>query len=762
MKFVLTALLFLSTAAYAQHKVTGRVIDRSTREPLELAAVSAAQGQEIELADRQGNFTLTVLSPDSTTILISFIGYKTQQVTVKPGNPRPLIIQLEKGDLDMKEVVVTNMAGNNPFHALSRIDLNMQPVKSAQDLLRLVPGLLIAQHQGGGKAEQIFLRGFDADHGTDVAVTVDGMPVNMVSHVHGQGYADLHFLIPETVASYDFGKGPYYTGEGDFTTAGYVAYHSKEMLDRSLVELEGGQYQTGRLLAMINLLSDKAKQKGTSTYIAGDVLYSDGGPFELAEHFHRVNLFGKFNTALGADSRLSISAGTMDSRWRSSGEVPNRAVAEGYISNRWGVLDSAQGGYTTRTNMNVQLTSFLKNNFTLENQVWYSHYYFNLISNFTFFYYYPTTGDEFRQFEKRDLFGYNGKISKKGNVGTAILTSTGGGGFRSDFISPSELDHSMQGIVLEPLQLGRTRESSLFGYFDESVETGRWLFNAGVRADYFNFHYRNMAPVTDTVAGKIYNGVGAAAGKTVISPKLNIQYTFNPRVQLYLKTGKGFHSNDARVVIANRGFEVLPAAFGMDLGVNWKPVPDLYINAALWYLYLQQEFTFGEDLIDQPGGPVSPSGKTSRVGVDLSVRYQFTDWLFGSLNVNLARPRYIDSAAGHDDIALAPTFTSTAGLDFRCKNGLNGGVSYRYMHNRAANSDYSLTAAGYWVTDLSLNYTRRKYELGVSVENLLNVTWSESQFDYVSRLRNEARPVDEVSYTPGVPFFAKFKFVVFL
>jgi hypothetical protein len=741
-------------------RVTGTIIDRATREPLESAVVRVPGTNKSQLSDRQGHFGPLFVGGDSLHLEVSFIGYRSLTLTLPAGAHR-IVVELEKSALDLRTVTITGHAGVNVFHTLSQIDLHMQPVRSAQDLLRLVPGLFIAQHQGGGKAEQIFLRGFDADHGTDVNISVDGMPVNMVSHAHGQGYADLHFLIPETVASYEFGKGPYYTNRGDLTTAGYLAYHTLNVPERDMVKIEGGQFGSGRVMALVNLLDDKAKIKGQNAYVAGEGLYSNGGPFILPEHFHRFSLFSKFNTPVGDASRLSVTAGVMGSRWRASGEIPDRAVAEGYIPSRWGALDSSQGGYTTRAYVNARLTTPLKNGFTLDNQVWYSHYYFALISNFTFFYYYPTTGDEFRQHEIRDLGGTSSRISRSLTVGNSIWTTSIGAGSRFDFIDPSELDHSMNGVVLQPLQLGRTREASLFGYWDETIEQGHWLIDAGLRADYFHFFYDNMAPLADTFATKLYAGLDPRAEKTTVSPKLNVQYTFNDRLQLYFKSGKGFHSNDARVVIANQGFQTLPAAYGTDLGINWKLIPALFMNAALWYLYLQQEFTFGQDLIDQPGGPVQPSGKTSRMGIDLSARYQLGSWLFPYVNMNLAKPRFIDSAAGHRFVPLAPTFTSTAGLDFRLKSGWNGGISYRYLHNRAANSTYSLTALGYWVTDLTLNYTRKSYELGLAVENLFNVTWNESQFEYISRLRRETQPVDEVSYTPGVPFFARLKLTVF-
>ena len=743
--------------AMTVYNLKGRVVDKITREPIESVVILDESTGNSEYSDKNGCFTLKGVNGDSICALL--IGYKP--LKVKADADKQMVIELERGAISLKDVTISNSNTLRTNKALSLLDLNMQPAKSAQDLLRLVPGLFIAQHQGGGKAEQIFLRGFDADHGTDVNISVDGMPVNMVTHAHGQGYADLHFLIPETVSGYDFGKGPYYSDKGDFTTAGYVAYNTKNVPDQNMFKIELGQFNTMRLMAMVNLLSEKARKKGTSAYIAGERLYSDGGPFALPEHFTRYNLFGKFNTTLTEKTKLTASISTLASGWRSAGELPDRAVSEGYLANRFGALDTAQGGYTTRTNATLKLTTNLTNGWTLDNQFWYSHYFFNLISNFTYYYYFPKTGDEFRQRDNRDVSGYNSKISKRASVGDAAFTTTIGGGFRYDNIYPSELDHTENGQFLGYLQYGKARELNINSYIDETIHNGRWLFNAGARFDYFYFHYQNLAPLEDTFATGVFTGLNPNAQKAIVSPKLSAEYTFNDQFQLYAKAGKGFHSNDARVVIGNQGFETLPAAYGTDLGANWKPIPNLYINAALWYLYLRQEFTFGQDLVNQPGGPVTPGGKTVRTGIDFSARYQITKWLYANMNWNLAHPRFADSAAGHNYVPLAPTLTSTAALNFRFENGINGGISYRYLHDRAANSDYSLTARGYFITDLALNYTRKRYEVGIAIENLFNQQWDESQFEYTSRLYNEKAPVDQVSYTPGVPFFAKLKLAVF-
>jgi TonB dependent receptor/TonB-dependent Receptor Plug Domain/CarboxypepD_reg-like domain len=739
----------------AQERFSGKVVDSKTREPLELAVISSAHNKNI-MSDRNGNFILNGTNKGDS-IVISYIGYRSKKIVVLQLN-KPVTILLDKGQVDLKEIVITTHSNNlTTSRTLSTLDLNMQPVKSAQDLLRLVPGLFIAQHQGGGKAEQIFLRGFDADHGTDVNVSVDGIPVNLVSQAHGQGYADLHFLIPETVEGYDFGKGPYYTNKGDFCTAGYVEYNTKNALDNDLVKVEAGQFNTIRGVALINLLNENAKLKGQNAYLAGEAFYTNGGPFDVPEHFNRFNLFGKFNTKIGASNKLMLSLSSLTSRWRAAGEIPNRAQAEGYIKDPFGSIDSSQGGYTSRANANVKLTSDLGNNFIWDNQAYYSHCYFDLISNFTFFYVNPITGDEFDQHEVRDLYGYNSKLSRRNIFGNTSLVSTAGIGLRYDLTHPSSLSHTEHGDFLGYLQRGNIKELNTNVYIDETIETGKWLLNAGARIDYFNFYYLNSAPSSDTIAS-IYHGLNTTKNKTIFSPKINVQYTVNSTIQLYIKTGKGFHSNDARVVIANKGNGILPAAYGSDVGINWKPVPRLFINTAIWYLFLEQEFVYGADYGDES---VQPGGRTVRKGIDFSGRYQINNWLFGYLNIDLAKPRSTDDGKGKNYIPLAPGFTSTAGLLVNFKKGFNGGISYRYMHNRPANSNYSLIAKGYFIADLNANYTTKKYEIGLGIENLFNQSWNEAQFEYVTRLKYETAAVDEISNTPGIPFFAKLKLSVF-
>ncbi len=739
--FIVPLFCFLSSRS--QSTIKGKVIDRISREPLEYAIISVDPKGKTAITDQQGNFEMHVMA-QVDSLRVSFVGYEPQMLGIGK-SVHPYLIELKRGSVDLKAVTIQPLPNNASFSTISSIDLNLHPVNSAQDLMRLVPGLSLMQHQGGGIAEHIFFRGFDADHGTDVSVSVDGMPLNLVSHAHGQGFSDLHFLIPELVMNLEYGKGPYYSDHGDFTTAGYLGFKTADVLNKSEVKLEAGEFNTGRVMTAINLLSNKAQQRGENAYIAGEAIYTDG-PFDYAQHFNRANLFGKYSVSVSRKTQLKITLSTFNSLWRSSGEIPARATSEGLIS-RWGFIDSAQGGNTARTTAIIRFSSELSDKLTMENQVYYTHYFFNLNYDETFFANDSINGDQLRQRESRDLYGYNGKLSHHAYFKNgAELTSSAGLGFQINNIHGSELSHTKNyNDVLEYLQHGNVREWTLNTYLDENYRTGKWVLDAGIRLDYLHFNYMDFL-----------NPLQAPIGKAIVCPKLNIEYTFNEKLQLYAKTGKGFHSNDAKVVSENKGIGVLPAAYGADLGINWKPVPQLYLNASVWYLFLQQEFVYNGD-----DGTFSPGNQTRREGIDFSARYEFINWLYADFDINLCKARNIKAAKGDDYLPLSVPLYSTGGLYFKLSNGLNGGLSYRYMKDRPANEDNSLVAKGYFLTDLTANYTKRKFELGLEIQNLFNTKWRDAQYEVESRLKNEPQPVDDISFTPGMPFFGKLKFALF-
>ncbi|MBC5838867.1 TonB-dependent receptor [Flavobacterium muglaense] len=681
---------------------------------------------------------LGMFSIDKTTIgdrlKISALGYKKLNYMVVNGENN---IRLEDDIFRLNEIVIQQKL--SAMNVISKIDLETTPVNSSQEILRKVPGLFIGQHAGGGKAEQIFLRGFDIDHGTDIAISVDGMPVNMVSHAHGQGYADLHFVIPETVEKIDFGKGAYYADKGDFATAGYVAFQTKEKLDKSSISIEAGQFNTLRTVGLFNLLD---KQKKQSAYIATEYILTDG-PFDSPQNFNRVNLLGKYSAILDDNSKFSIAASRFSSKWDASGQIPQRLVDNGTIS-RFGAVDDTEGGNTSRTNINASFKKPIDENTFLKSNAFYSKYEFELYSNFTFFLEDPINGDQIKQKENRSIYGMNAELNKKVKNNNWDVLFQLGVGYRADATVDTELSHTLnRTTVLERIKLGDIDETNGFSYLNTEFRFGKLMINPALRVDYFKFNYQDKLATSYKTQSET---------EVKLSPKLNFIYSQNNNLQFFVKSGFGFHSNDARVVVQNNGKQVLPRAIGADVGTIWKPFPNLIVNSALWYLYLEQEFVYVGD-----AGIIEPSGKTKRMGVDLGLRYQLNDYLYFDADANYTYSRSIDEPSGQNYIPLAPDFTSTGGLSFQKWNGFSGGLRYRYLKSRPANEDNSIVAKGYVIADLNLNYTYDKVIFGLSIENLLNTRWNETQFATESRLQNETASIKEIHFTPGTPFFMKAK-----
>lgn len=730
-KFLLALIAITGLYSHAQ-TINGKITDLFGN-PIENAYVFNTTTESHSHTNELGVFSIEKTAIGNI-LKISALGYKKNSYTV---TNEAILVALEEDSFQLSEVVIQPKL--SAMNVISKIDLETTPVNSSQEILRKVPGLFIGQHAGGGKAEQLFLRGFDIDHGTDIAISVDGMPVNMVSHAHGQGYADLHFVIPETVDKIDFGKGTYYANKGDFDTAGYVDFKTKDKLDNSAIGLEIGQFNTFRTVGLFDLLG---KQKRQSAYIATEYILTDG-PFDSPQNFNRINLLGKYSAILENNSSFSILASHFASKWDASGQIPQRLVDAGLIS-RFGSVDDTEGGKTSRTNFNASFSKPIDQNTFIKTNAFYSVYNFELYSNFTFFLEDPVNGDQIKQKENRSIYGINAELNKKEDFDTFDILYQIGVGVRADATTDTELSHTLnRSTVLNQIKLGDIDQSNLFAYLNTELHFGKLIVNPALRIDYFKFNYQDkLAPAYKT----------QTENKAKISPKLNFIYSQNNNLQFYLKTGMGFHSNDARVVVQNSGKEILPTAIGGDLGTIWKPFPRLIINSALWYLYLQQEFVYVGD-----AGVIEPSGKTQRFGGDLGIRYQLTDYLFFDFDANYTHARSIDDPKGENYIPLAPDFTTTGGISFQKWNGFSGGIRYRYLDSRPANEDNSIIAKGYFIADANVSYTHKKITFGISIENLFNSAWNETQFATESRLQNEPESVEEIHFTPGTPFFLKTK-----
>ncbi len=644
--------------------------------------------------------------------------------------------------LSLKEMMVLV---NAPSKSISQSDLKLRPVGSAQEMLRSIPGLFVAQHAGGGKAEQLFMRGFDIDHGTDFAIFVDGMPVNMTSHAHGQGYADLHFLIPETVQNLTVNKGPYTTKYGDLATSGAGEFTTANALKNSTIQLEAGMFNTKRALVMLDLLNKKNKniRPKENLYVAGEYKYTDAF-FQSKQNFNRTNFFGKYSNTLKNGAELVLNASNFSSKWSASGQIPERSVNDGSIS-IFGSIDDTEGGNTSRSNFTA-IYSQKHKKFNTKSQIYYSKYDFNLYSNFTFFLKDSINGDQINQKDDRNLMGYNTVVTMQNNIGGKPVISNFGTGFRYDN-ADIQLNRSVKRNFLSETVHGKLNQLNTWVYADESVFLRPDLkMEAGARLDVYRFDFMNKT--VDSLSGKTL--------KAIVSPKLNFTYNLNSKVDLFLRSGFGFHSNDARAVVLGSLQNSLPRALGYELGTDYKPTNNLVFNVALWALHLQSELIYVGD-----EGVVEASGRTKRLGIDAAARLQIKKYLFLDADLNFNYGRLLDEPSTANFIPLAPVLTSIGGISYKKSSGLNASLRYRYMANRAANEDYSLVAKGYFLLDGVVAYTQKRYQISLSGENLLNTVWKETQFATESRLKNELKPAEEIHFTPGTPLNIKATIALF-
>lgn len=736
---MITVLVLIHAWAHAQSgTISGLVLDLQLRQPLAGATVQTASGR-LTASDELGRFRIAGLQPGEDRLFISSVGFRTDTVlvTVSPGRNSWKQVALQSESVQLSQVLVGALSASPADNAL-RIDLRLRPANTGQDLLRIVPGLFIAQHAGGGKAEQLFLRGYDVDHGTDVAVSVDGLPVNLPSHAHGQGYADAHFLIPETVGRVDFEKGPYTADKGDFAAAGWVDFQTKDFLLENTVKAEGGSFGYRRSSALVRLLDRASTTARQQCYIASEYFATDGY-FDASQDFHRFNLFGKYTLLTGNNARLQVSASAFDSRWNASGQIPLRAVASGRIG-RFGSIDDSEGGATARSNVNLRFTRQWKGNWRSSDQLYFSACRFNLYSNFTFYLNDPQHGDGIQQQESRRLYGYNGRTARDYFIGDLKWSTALGYGFRYDDVYNLALNSVERRELIAPCVQGNVAEGSAYLFLQQQASLSRRVhLTAALRYERFRFACRDGLAAKD-----------AAQRASVLLPKLRLDVQAGQRLSLYLSSGTGFHSNDARLVLAGGVPAQLPRVLGADMGMVYKPGRQVLLKAAFWWLDAEQEFVYVGD-----EGVVEPSGSARRVGFDLSARARLLPWLFADMDLNLARPRYRTARKGADYVPLAPTVTSAGGLTLKPTRGLSGSLRYRYLADRAADEKNSQRALGYLLADAVLSYRKGHWELQLTAENLLNTDWREAQFNTESRLPWDADAVTEIHFTPGTPRFLK-------
>ena len=608
-------------------------------------------------------------------------------------------------------------------------DFQLRPEGRPADILRLVPGFVISQHQGGGKAEQYFLRGFDADHGTDVALFIDGLPVNLRSHAHGQGYADLHFLIPETVQRLDGFKGPYFVEFGDFATAGAFNFVMRDTVDENYAEAAGGSWGTQRYLTLISPTRDALK-----TLVAIEYYRSDG-PFEHPNGYERFNLFAKAKATLAEGMDLAVWASYYMADWHGSGEIPTRAVRAGVIS-RFGSIDPNEGGSTQRANLNVDWRWKLDENQLVAVHTYGTYYELDLFNDFTFFLNDPQNGDEINQRDRRFMAGFDALYQYQTRPFGVSLTSSAGFQYRID--TPRVvLANSVQRHQLARTQDVSIVEQSYSPFVKFDVVPLPWLrFVTGARGDIFTYDVHSRVNTTgDDLNGRV----------TQARPNVKANLALGPwyQTEFFANFGTGYHSNDARAVVSDPNLTALPTAQGYEFGLRSKAIPRTELSLTYWVIDLASELVFvGDD------GTTEARGPSHREGIEFAVRVKILDWLTFSGDVTAAKAEFDTGGA----VPLAPLLTSRADLTARLPWGLSSSLSMRYLGDRYADEERHQTARGYLLFDITARYRYKWLEAFVSIENLANTEYREAQFFFTSRLAGEpAGGVPDIHYTPGNP-----------
>jgi len=663
----------------------------------------------------------------AAAVLTGILGAATLAWAQEPEAPPPAPVPV----LPPVSVTAPPPVSSSSEQIIPGRDFELRPQGRPADVLRLVPGLIINQHQGGGKAEQYLLRGFDADHGTDLALFVDGLPVNLRSHAHGQGYADLHFLIPETVKAVEVVKGPYFPEYGDFETAGAILFLTRDYVEENTLEVGGGSFNTQRYVALISPTRDALK-----TLIAFEGYRSDG-PFEHPNGYLRFNLFAKASANIAEDMKLAVWASLYRAEWHGSGQIPERAIRSGLID-RFGAIDPNEGGVTQRTNLNIDYSWRVTDTQLLAVHVYGSYYALSLFNDFTLFLNDPEHGDMINQRDRRFVAGADTQYAIRSTPFGIPVTSTAGFQYRID------TPHVVLANAVQRHQVGRIQDVSIveqsyspYVKFDLTpIEKVRLV--TGARGDIFRFQGTEHVDTTEPFETR---------DVTKARPNVKANLILGPWVatELFANFGTGFHSNDARAVLINPSLDALPTAKGYEFGFRTRALPRTDIFATYWFLDLSSELVFvGDD------GTTEARGRTHREGVEFGVKVQPLDWLsFTGDFTYTTKAEFVDTGT---PIPLAPIWTARADITVRLPWGLSSSFEMRYLGDRPADEERQFTARGYTLFNWTGRYRYRNLEAFLSIENLTNVQWREAQFAFTSRLPGEpAQGVNDLHFAPGAP-----------
>ena len=615
-----------------------------------------------------------------------------------------------------------------------------RPILRPGEVLELVPGLIITQHSGAGKANQYFLRGFNLDHGTDFLTSLDGVPINFRTHAHGQGYTDLNFLIPELIQRVDYLKGPYFASKGDFASAGAADIHYVDSLPQNLIELTGGSFLYGRALLA------GSPSVGDGKFLYGLEVFHNDGPWDRPDDYRRFNGVLRYSQK-SADTRWALTAMGYYGLWNATDQIPQRAVNDGTID-RFGGIDPTTGGKSYRFTASGDFQHTFGNALFQAN-VYAVRYKLNLFSDFTYFLDDPANGDQFEQADLRWQFGTSGSLLWTSPESAIPWGATVGWEGRYDRIDPVGLYDTVAQNRLSTVRQDYVRETSAGVFAEVQATLLPWLRAiAGVRYDHYFFDVSSDLPAN---SGK------DDAGR--ISPKLTAILGPWAKTEMFLNFGVGFHSNDARGVTTtvdpksgdpvSKVTPLVPTR-GAEVGLRTGILPGVQSSVSLWILDMDSELLFTGD-----AGTTEPSRASRRYGVEFITGWQPIRWLLLDLNFAWSHARFTtpdpDPSVTGDYIPGSIETALSAGVTVHELGPWSASVYVRYFGPRPLIEDDSVRSTASTIFNGQVTFRPAKWvRLTADVFNIFNAQVDDIAYSYTSRLQGEpAAGVDDIHFHPA-------------
>lgn len=613
--------------------------------------------------------------------------------------------------------------------------LRALPLLRPGEVLEMVPGLMVTQHAGDGKANQYFLRGFNLDHGTDFATFVAGMPVNMPSHAHGQGYTDLNFLIPELIQKVRYQKGPYDAQVGDFASAGTAHIDYLRQMDSPLAQVTLGQGGFQRLL----LAGSPTAAPGQGQLLYGLEAFRNDGPWQTPEDLRKLNGVLRYSDG-SAINGFALTAMAYRGQWTSTDQVPQRAIDQGLID-RFGSLDSSTGGQTQRYSLSGEW-AWQRGETRTRASAWWLKSSLDLWSNFQYCLSDPSancpTGDQFMQREQRQAMGLTLSQSVPAQWGDKAVDNSYGLQLRQDHMAPLGLYATRAREVLSTVRQDQVWQRSTALWFQNDVRWTPWLRSiAGLRADVYQFDVR--------LSLMDHSGRSSA---NMTSPKLGLVLGPWHKAELYLNHGWGFHSNDARGTTQPVDpVSPLVRTRASEIGVRWTVLPGWTSTLSLWQLQTASELLFVGD-----AGTTEPSRPSRRSGLEWGHFARVGQHVALDADLSWSRARFTDADAAGPFIPGAVSTTANLGITLDAWGPWSTSFRLRYFGPRPLIEDNSVKSAASWVGNLRVAYrVDVRNRLSLDVFNLFNTRSNDIEYFYTSRLAGESAPVWDRHLHPAEP-----------